>query len=113
MARWYLGIGLGVLLCFSVSFRQTMEFSIPEIPYSMLHNGDLAFRRGNGFVSNAILAAERNGLYSHVGIIFFVDSAWRVIHAVPGEWDFPGDIERVKADPLESFFAPSRASHGE
>lgn len=103
---------LCVLLCL-VSCRQKTVVEEPEIPYPMLREGDLAFRRGNSLVSDAVVAAERHALYSHCGVVFKVDSVWSVVHAVPGEREFPGDIERVKAEPIEAFFSPRRACHGE
>lgn len=35
---------------------------------TVLREGDLVFRRGNGITSRAVLAADRGGVYSHVGI---------------------------------------------
>lgn len=50
-----------------------------------LKTGDIVFRRGGGISSHAVMMADRNGRYSHVGIV--VDSAGRkmIVHAVPGE----------------------------
>lgn len=38
-----------------------------------LKTGDIVFRRGGGISSHAVMMADRNGRYSHVGIV--VDSA--------------------------------------
>ena len=38
-----------------------------------LKAGDVVFRRGSGFTSQAVLLAEKGGAYSHTGIV--VDSA--------------------------------------
>ena len=77
-----------------------------------LQVGDVVFRRGGGVTSHAVLMAEKDGVYSHVGIV--VDSAGvpMIVHAVPDEPDFEGDIDRVKLDRPEVFFKRSRASQG-
>lgn len=56
-----------------------------------------------------VVMGDGEGLFSHTGIV--VDSAGRkmVIHAVPGEPDFPGDPDRVKMEPAERFFSTAHA----
>ncbi len=78
-----------------------------------LHSGDVVFRRGMSLTSHAVLAADAQGNYSHVGIV--VDSAGKkmIVHAVPGEPDFDGDVDRVKMDVPEKFFSSEYASKGE
>ena len=78
-----------------------------------LRAGDVVFRRGDGITSRVVLAADANGNYSHVGIV--VDYAERrmIVHAVPGEPDFDGDVDRVKMDTPEKFFSHKNASKGE
>lgn len=78
-----------------------------------LREGDVVFRRGSGMTSRVVIAADRIGDYSHVGIV--VDSAGvkMIVHAVPGEPDFEGDIDRVKMDKPEQFFSSVNANHGE
>ena len=46
------------------------------------------------YCSQAVLLAEKDGAYSHTGIV--VDSAGvlMIVHAVPGEPDFEGDEDR-------------------
>ena len=53
-----------------------------------LRAGDVVFRRGGGLTSRAVLMADAQGQYSHIGIV--VDSAGQkmIVHAVPGEPDF-------------------------
>ena len=70
--------------------------------------GDVVFRRGSGFTSQAVLLAEKGGAYSHVGIV--VDSAGvpMIVHAVPDE----DDEERVKMEHPCDFFASTRAQKG-
>lgn len=74
--------------------------------------GDVVFRRGSGFTSQAVLIAEKGGAYSHTGIV--VDSAGvlMIVHAVPGEPDYEGDEDRVKMEHPQSFFHPMRAQQG-
>lgn len=78
-----------------------------------LKTGDIVFRRGGGISSHAVMMADRNGRYSHVGIV--VDSAGKkmIVHAVPDEPDFEGDPDRVKMETPEKFFSPINANAGE
>lgn len=78
-----------------------------------LRAGDVVFRRGGGLTSQAVLAADVDGNYSHVGIV--VDSAgtMMIVHAVPGEPDFEGDVDRVKMDRPEHFFSTEFTVVGE
>ena len=78
-----------------------------------LKAGDLVFRRGNGVTSRAVLMADQRGGYSHVGIV--VDSCGKmmVVHAVPDEPDYEGDIDRVKMETPEKFFLSVNAKIGE
>ena len=78
-----------------------------------LQTGDIVFRKGCGVTSHAVVMAEGNGDYSHVGIV--VDSAGHtmIVHAVPDEPDFEGDVDRVKMDTPERFFSAVNALKGE
>jgi len=82
-------------------------------PTVQLHEGDVVFRRGGGMTSQAVLLADKNGYYSHCGIV--VDSAgcMLIVHAVPGEPDYEGDPDRVKADRPATFFSSVYANAGE
>lgn len=75
--------------------------------------GDVVFRRGGGMTSMAVLMADVDGEYSHIGIV--VDSAGQkmIVHAVPGEPDFVGDKDRVKMDKPEHFFSTEFSNIGE
>ncbi len=77
-----------------------------------LREGDLLFRRGMGVLGRAVTATDSDGQFSHVGIAVKIDDSWHVIHAVPDERDFEGDIDRVKCEPVESFFDQMRAGNG-
>jgi hypothetical protein len=68
-----------------------------------LEPGDLIFRRGTGVVGHIVTSVDNSGEYSHVGIAVLKDEEWCVVHAVPHEPDFEGDIDRVKCEALESF----------
>ena len=74
--------------------------------------GDVVFRRGSGMLSYAVMAADPDGNYSHVGIV--ADSAGKmmIIHAVPGEPDYEGDKDRVKMDTPEKFYNSIYATIG-
>lgn len=79
-----------------------------------LREGDIVFRRGGGIVSHVVTAADREGNYSHVGIVVLGDDGRpMVVHAVPGEPDFKGDPDRVKMDAPERFFSSEFTSIGE
>ena len=77
-----------------------------------LQVGDVVFRLGDSFESDMVVMADRNGTYSHCGIV--VDSAGtiRIVHAVPDEPDFDGDVDRVKLDRPDMFFRNDRARAG-
>ena len=83
-----------------------------QFPYSQMQEGDLAFRCGLGVFSRAVTSVEDEGRYSHVGILVNNDGQWNVVHAVPGETEFPGDFERVKEESIEVFYSPKRAYSG-
>ena len=78
----------------------------------VLEDGDIVFRRGTGLMSHTVIAAD-GGRYSHVGRV--VDSAGvkMIVHAVPDEPDFPGDIDRVKMESPRKFFSTVNANVGE
>jgi len=70
--------------------------------------GDLAFRRGSGTKSRAVLYADSSGIYSHVGIVVREDSVFKIVHITPGEQ--PKDM--IKSELPEEFWACSKAEHG-
>lgn len=93
--------------------RQTTPPVGNAVPDSVLKVGDVVFRTGSGLTSHAVLMADPEGDYSHVGIVAQKDGKLVIVHAVPGEPDFEGDPDRVKTDTPEKFFAPLYASAGE
>ena len=103
---------LYVLLCCTVWTCRQPETTI--LPSDIqLEAGDIVFRQGESIESEAVLAADRQGCYSHIGIV--VDSCGHpmIVHAVPGEPDFEGDPDRIKMDRPDVFFWRSRALIGE
>lgn len=106
-AAWVMLALLALLSC-----QQEQERSImPED--CELRAGDIVFRRGGSATSNVVLLADRSGQYSHVGIV--VDSAgvMMVVHAVPGEPEYEGDLDRVKMETPSRFFSSLNACKGE
>ncbi|EKU92025.1 YiiX/YebB-like N1pC/P60 family cysteine hydrolase [Bacteroides oleiciplenus] len=83
-----------------------------QLPQALLRDGDIAFRRGTGIASRVVLAADREGSYSHTGILKKKKGQWYVIHAVPGEPDFKDDPDRVKMEPIETFFKKRKVVNG-
>lgn len=114
MSSWKL---FAVFFCYLLSgcSSDKVNRDWPIVSVSSLHlkEGDLAFRKGDGFESRMILLADPDARSTHVGIIADSSGCWMVIHAVPGEPDFEGDKDRVKMEPLEHFYASSRAVSGE
>ena len=105
---------LGFLCIAVLSSCEKREIFHSIMPASVkLHSSDVVFRRGMSLTSHAVIAADAQGNYSHVGIV--VDSAGKkmIVHAVPGEPDFDGDVDRVKMDVPEKFFSSEYASKGE
>ena len=78
-----------------------------------LQEGDVIFRKGTGMASRVVTTADNDGVYSHVGIVVRKGNALMVVHAVPDEHDFDGDVDRVKLDSLDRFYSESYASRGE
>ena len=76
-------------------------------PETLLHEGDLVFRKGTGLVSRAVLSADGKGTYSHIGIVVRDGNEWKVVHAVPGEPDYEGEPDRVKIENVQEFFGKS------
>lgn len=75
-------------------------------------DGDIVLRRGTGLTSHAVAYADGGSDYSHCGIAVVRNGRVMVVHAVPDEPDFEGDVDRVKMEPIESFFSSLRASKG-
>lgn len=82
-----------------------------DVPLDSLRDGDLALRQGTGLDSEAVLRLDSaGGQYSHIGIVVNDNGKWKVVHAVPGE--SRDGIDRVKIEPIDTFFLSTRAAHG-
>ena len=101
-----------VLMTLMVTGCNNNKCPVISLPYSDMQEGDLAFRCGYGFFSRAVTAVEQERSYSHVGILIKDSVKWMVAHAVPGEIEFQGDFPRVKIEPIEDYYTPSRANKG-
>lgn len=76
---------------------------------TLLRECDLIFRLGSGLESQAIVAADKAAMYSHVGLIVRESGGWKVLHAVPGEAEDSGGEEVLKMDALSRFLRADRA----
>ena len=98
-----------VLLIFCIGCQSGAEFFIDE---SKLQEGDIAFRGGTSVSSYVVEIADKNGIYSHSGMLVKYEGKWKIVHAVPGEEDETDGIQYLKMDDLDLFFAPDRACAG-
>jgi len=74
----------------------------PDI--SGLRSGDLIFRHGRGFISNALMSlGQREKKYSHAGIISVENGNVYVYHAIGGEQNISN---KLRKDKLEAFCSP-------
>jgi len=111
LAAWGLLLLLGFNGCCSGNEGAvSRDFSF--LTDSILQEGDLVFRRGQGLASRAVLAADNYSVYSHTGVVVRDETEWKVVHIVPGEPEFSGDRDRIKMEPLDVFFKPKRALKG-
>ena len=86
-------------------YDQQVNWMMKNIKF---RTGDLIFRRGKSFASQAVLITDQNSCYSHVGIICLVKGNAFVIHSVPYE-EGNGNNE-MKCEKLESFLSFDKAS---
>lgn len=101
-------ISTGMIQCIMRNNNQ-----VPDIPVDMLQQGDLAFRRGEGFTSDIVAYNDRDGRYSHIGIIVDSDSGLMVVHSVPGNHPRQPGSDIIRIEHIDQFFAPNMASCGE
>jgi hypothetical protein len=72
-----------------------------------VESGDLVFRRGATLLSRTVYAADPQGRYSHVGIVWLdADGNPWAIHAAPAEGGRPGGVH---LQPLDAFLAGGAA----
>ena len=108
-AALLIGICLWVASC-----GETEQGTRCILPDSIeLQTGDVVFRMGSGIESHAVRMMDADGDYSHVGIVVDTMGRKMVVHAVPGEPDFEGDVDRVKLDEVQTFFSVIHAGKGE
>lgn len=104
-------IGFCLLIVGCESIGQGNHCILPE--GIELQTGDVVFRMGSGIESHAVRMMDVDGDYSHIGIVVDTMGRKMVVHAVPGEPDFEGDIDRVKLDEVQTFFSAVHAGKGE
>ena len=107
------GLQTFVIVCILTACSKKDEKAHCIMPAgTTLEEGDIVLRKGTGLTSRAVRIADGGSDFSHCGII--VDSCGRkmVVHAVPDEPDFEGDVDRVKMERPEDFFSTIRASKG-
>ena len=105
---------LGCQKKITVSEQLALDAWIEQVS-PLLRSGDLVFRRGTGLAGRMVtMAGGADEIYSHIGIVTVaVDSSgWMVCHAVPSETDLVGDEDRLRCEPLGSFFSSARSSRG-
>lgn len=108
-----LAVMMAMLLSVGCSERQPAGHSSILPPKTVLREGDVVFRIGGGLASKAVLSIDPDGAYSHVGIVVRVGRRLMIVHAVPDEHEFDGDVDRVKLDAPDRFFDSHRALAGE
>jgi hypothetical protein len=81
----------------------------PSLPGEQLRPGDLVFRRGRSFGSQAVLSVDPASPYSHVGILASISRAsdWQVIHVMP---QAVADTSPVQIESLVTFISTDQAS---
>ena len=103
-------IFLCLIIILLVGCSQTTDNS--NINSCSFEEGDIVFRRGIGAKSNVVLHADKDGLYSHVGIIIKQDSVFMVVHITPGEREKGEKEDKIKIELPETFFSKKRARSG-
>ena len=103
---------LFICLVFSGCHRSlpVEEYQLPDTV--RLQSGDLVFRAGISRESRAVTAVDRKSMYTHVGMLVWTDSGWRVLHAVPSERASKQEEDSVKFEPIGTFFRSDRAVRG-
>lgn len=102
-------VPLAIITSGYLSFRYNDHCDLNVLHSLPLRDGDLVLRRGISIESFAVVMAETNNVYSHVGLIIMKGGKPFVIHVEPGETSHKD--EAVKEEPLASFLDPCRASH--
>ena len=111
--RQSVAIPVYILLLLALLSCQKQQSSCILPASVILKPGDVVFRRGGGLASRVVVAADRQGNYSHTGIVVDSCGLMMIVHAVPDEHDDGSDSDRIKMDTPERFFAKDRATVGE
>ena len=99
-----------LFLLFVVACHRQQAENTNLLPDTLqLKAGDVVFRRGTGVTSRLVTYQDREGFFSHVGIVADSAGVPMIVHAVPDEPDFSGDPDRVKLTAPAEFFAQGRA----
>lgn len=80
--------------------------------YISIEAGDVVLRRGCGLTSRFVIMADGGSSYSHVGIAVCDSGRIMIVHAVPDEPEYDGDVDRVKMDTPEKYFSSTNAEAG-
>ncbi len=104
-------ISIGSIACMYSCEKKRKAHSILPSGCRIL-NGDIVLRHGTGIASRAVMYADAGSDYSHCGIAITYGKRIMVVHAVPDEPDFNGDVDRVKMESIENFYSSIRASKG-
>ena len=106
-------LGFFLLGCNPKSPQKSPIIPSVIIPTDILQEGDLVFRRGNGLESELVVALDKVGIYSHIGIVVKDTFAgWQVVHIVPGEQELAEEPDRIKMEDISLFFREDRANCG-
>ncbi len=95
-----LSMVLALVLCADARV-QTDTNHLLQVDASLLQEGDLIFRRGQGVTSRAVLIYDRGAGFSHVGMVVHVDDNPKIIHITPGESLGGNDV--VRRETLSEF----------
>lgn len=106
-----IGSFLITILTLSGSCLQSSKTSEKRNITIELNEGDIAFRRGLGAVSNAVVMMNNRATYSHCGVVVKKKSEWCVIHAVPYEGEKLED-DKVYCEPIGEFYSTDKADCG-
>ena len=77
-----------------------------------LQPGDVVFRLGDSPESNAIMVADPEAAYSHVGIVVSYMNKMKIVHACPGDNFEINDSNLVRMDRPEVFFSNKNCLQG-
>ncbi len=86
-------------------YKNALNHFLSEIP---LQTGDLLYRRGSSFESLMVMMADRQGEYSHVGIVWFEnDTAW-IVHMEPSTGKTGNDT--IRKETVKAFLDPDKST---